>query len=122
MPPSFRDWPEYLSAAERRQQRERAVADLRARGARHAPIVIDGRTIARTFWGKAWCDNLERYSDFSNRLPRGRSYVRSGAVIDLQIAAGSVNALVSGTDVYRVDVRIRQMPAAFPSNRRQCCI
>ena len=112
MPPSFRDWPEYLSAAERRQQRERAVANLRARGARHAPIVIEGRTIARTFWGKAWCDNLERYSDFSNRLPRGRSYVRSGAVIDLQIAAGRVNALVSGTEVYRVEVRIRPMPAA----------
>ena len=109
---SFGDWPEYISAAERRQQRERAVADLRARGARHAPVVIEGRTIARTFWGKAWCDNLERYSDFSNRLPRGRSYVRTGAVIDLQVEAGRVNALVSGTDIYRVDVRIRPMPAA----------
>ena len=99
------------SAADRRRQRDRAVADLRARGGSHAPIVIEGRIIAHTFWGRAWCDNLERYSDFANRLPRGRSYVRSGAVIDLQVAAGRVTALVSGTEVYRVDVRIRPMPA-----------
>lgn len=107
-----RDWPEYVSAAERRQQRERALAAFRARGTAHDPIVIDGRAIARTFWGKAWCDNLERYSDYGNRLPRGRSYVRAGAVIDLQITAGRVTARVSGTEVYRVQVTIEPMRAA----------
>ena len=56
-----------------------------------SPVVIEGRTIARTFWGKAWCDNLERYSDYANRLPRGRTYVRNGSVVDLQIAPGEVH-------------------------------
>jgi uncharacterized Zn finger protein len=106
------DWPEYVSAAERRQQRERALAEFRKRGATHDPIAIEGRTIARTFWGKAWCDNLERYSDYANRLPRGRSYVRSGAVIDLQITGGRVAALVIGTELYRVHVTIESMRAA----------
>ena len=69
-----------------------------------SPVVIDGRTIAETFWGKAWCDNLERYSDFANRLPRGRTYVRNGSVVDLQIAPGAVTALVSGSTIYKVKV------------------
>jgi uncharacterized Zn finger protein len=49
---------------------------------------------------EAWCENLERYSDFQNRLPRGRTYLRNGSVIDLQIASGEVKALVCGSSVY----------------------
>src|SRR2546421_13007798 len=67
-----------------------------------SPVIIDGRAIAKTFWGKAWCENLERYSDFANRLPRGRTYVRNGSVIDLQISPGQIKALVSGSDIYEV--------------------
>ena len=76
------------------------------------PVVIDGRAIAKTFWGKAWCDNLERYSDFANRLPRGRTYVRNGSAVDLQIAAGAVTAMVSGSDLYRIQVRVAAVPKA----------
>jgi uncharacterized Zn finger protein len=61
-------------------------------------------TVARTFWGEAWCENLERYSDFANRLPRGRTYVRNGSVVDLRIAPGAVTALVSGSDLYEVEM------------------
>jgi uncharacterized Zn finger protein len=75
-------------------------------------VVIEGRTIARTFWGKAWCENLERYSDIANRLERGRSYVRSGSVIDLRIAAGRVDALVQGTELYEVEVTVQPVERA----------
>lgn len=64
-------------------------------------------SLASSFWGRAWCDNLESYSDFSNRLPRGRSYVRGGAVVDLQIAEAQVRAKVQGTRLYTVEVDIR---------------
>ena len=74
--------------------------------------MIEGRTIARTFWGKAWCDNLERYSDYANRLPRGRTYVRNGSVVDLQIAPGEVNATVSGSELYKVAVKVSAVPKA----------
>lgn len=67
--------------------------------------------IARTFWGKGWCDNLERYSDFANRLPRGRTYVRNGSVIDLQIGSGKVHAKVVGSTLYDVDVTVAAVPA-----------
>ena len=108
----YYQWRPYVSVAERRRKAEREMQRLRKKGHPVAPIVIDGRVIARTFWGKAWCDNLERYSDYSNRLPRGRTYVRNGSVVDLQIAPGEVNALVSGSEIYRVAVKVSAVPKA----------
>ena len=78
----------YVSVAQRRQQALREMEKRRKQGHAVSPIVIDGRTIASTFWGKAWCDNLESYSDFANRLPRGRTYVRNGSVVHLEIKPG----------------------------------
>src|SRR5262245_7586886 len=105
----FYDWRPYVSVAERRLHAARQVARLK-KGRATSPVMIEGRAIARTFWGKAWCDNLERYSDFANRLPRGRTYVRNGSVVDLQIAAGAVEALVSGSDLYTVSIKIARVP------------
>jgi uncharacterized Zn finger protein len=82
------------------------LASLRKKGQPISPVRIEGRTIARSFWGKAWCANLERYGDFASRLPRGRSYVRNGSVVDLQIARGEVRAMVSGSELYTVQVDI----------------
>jgi uncharacterized Zn finger protein len=97
-------WRPYVPAARRQAQAARAVRHLAKAGQTVEPVVIDGRKIAHTFWGKAWCENLERYSDFSNRLPRGRTYVRNGSVIDLQVRRGRVEALVSGSEIYEVQV------------------
>src|SRR4051812_30467942 len=99
-------WRPYVSVAQRRAKAAREMAKLQKKGHAVAPVLIEGRTIAKTFWGKAWCENLEGYSDFANRLPRGRTYVRNGSVIDLQIGPGEIQALVSGTDIYRVVVRV----------------
>ena len=108
----FFRWRPYVSMAERRRKAEREMAKLKKKGRPVSSVAIDGRAIAKTFWGKAWCDNLERYSDFSNRLPRGRTYVRNGAVLDLQIAPGEVKALVSGSSIYKVAVKVSAVPKA----------
>ena len=108
----FYHWKPYVPAAERRRKAEQAAAKLRKKGARMMPVLVNGRAIAGTFWGKAWCDNLERYSDYSNRLPRGRTYVRNGSVIDLKIAPGEVMALVSGSTIYTVRAQIKAVPTA----------
>jgi hypothetical protein len=71
------EWAPYVSVAERRRKAAREVEKLRKKGQPVAPVVIEGRKIATTFWGKAWCDNLESYHDFESRLPRGRTYVRN---------------------------------------------
>jgi uncharacterized Zn finger protein len=105
-------WKPYVRVAARRLQAAREVAKLGKKGQRTSPVVIDGRKIAKTFWGKAWCDNLERYSDFANRLPRGRTYVRNGSVVDLQIAPGAVTAMVSGSELYRTQVQVAAVPKA----------
>lgn len=113
-------FPPYVSAEERRRRAAQAVRKL-ARDRELAPVTIDGRDIARTFWGRAWCDNLERYRDFAHRLERGRSYVRGGAVIDLRVAPGRVDALVSGSEIYEVRVSVEAVAApAWASIRRDC--
>jgi uncharacterized Zn finger protein len=102
----------YVPVRVRRARAARELAKLLKKGGQTSPVVIDGRKIARTFWGVAWCDNLERYSDFANRLPRGRSYVRNGSVVDLRIEPGCVTALVSGSSIYDVKVTVQSLPKA----------
>ncbi len=109
---SFYGWQPYVPVAVRRREAERKLAKLRKQGAPVAPVRIEGRTIATSFWGKSWCQNLERYSDYANRLPRGRTYVRNGSVIDLQIARGEVVATVVGSSLYTVKVTAKAVPAA----------
>src|SRR5579871_2049111 len=109
---SFYEWPAYVSVGERRRQAARQLTELRKHGRQVSPVTIEGRKIAASFWGMSWCSNLERYSDYASRLPRGRSYVRNGSVLDLQIAKGEVTALVSGSDLYEVKIKIAPVKAA----------
>src|SRR5438094_10561422 len=94
---------------------------LKKKGHPVSPVVIEGRAIAKTFWGKAWCENLERYSDFENRLPRGRTYARNGSVVDLQIERGRVKALVSGSEVYRISIAIKTLSRPAWKRIKQDC-
>ena len=108
-------YPPYVSVAEKRANGARALAKLLKKSKRTAePVVIAHRKrhVADTFWGQAWCDNLERYADLANRLPRGRAYLRNGSVLDLAIVAGSVEAYVAGSELYRVTIRIAPMAKA----------
>ena len=107
----YYSWRPYVSVAEKRLHAERELAKLKKKGGSVSPVRIDGRTIARSFWGQAWCTNLERYSDYENRLPRGRSYVRNGSVVDLQIAKGEVAATVAGSDLYKIRIAIAPVRA-----------
>jgi uncharacterized Zn finger protein len=105
-------WKPYVSAADRRKKAEREMAKLRTKGHIGAPVVIKGRKLATTFWGQAWGDNLESYSDYENRLPRGRTYVRNGSVVDLQVNGGEINAVVMGSSLYKVVVKVAPLPKA----------
>jgi uncharacterized Zn finger protein len=111
-------WGPYVSVAERRRKALKKMEGLRKKGRTISPVSIDGRTIAKTFWGKAWCENLESYSDYENRLPRGRTYVRNGSVVDLQITASQITALVSGSEIYEVKVKI--LPVEAPHWKSIC--
>ena len=99
-------WRPYVSVAERRRKAAREMEKRKKQGHAVSPVVIAARTIAQTFWGKAWCENLESYSDYENRLPRGRTYVRNGSVVDLQIAPGEIHAYVSGSELYKVALKV----------------
>src|SRR5262249_46328294 len=100
----------YVPVAQRRREAQRELEKMRKKGLVVAPIIIDGRIITKTFWGKAWCENLESYSDFENRLPRGRTYVRNGSVVHLEIQPGKIAAFVSGSELYSVEITIASLP------------
>lgn len=102
-------WQPYVPVAKRRARAMREMNKLRKKGEDIQPVEIEGRTIARSFWGKAWCTHLESFGDYSNRLPRGRTYVRNGSVCHLGIRKGKVEAMVSGSDLYRVTVGITSL-------------
>ena len=100
----------YVPVAKRRAQAAKEVARLMKKGQKVSPVQIEGRVIASTFWGRAWCANLESYSDFENRLPRGRTYVRNGSVVHLTIDKGRIEALVSGSELYKIQIDITSLP------------
>ncbi|HYT58585.1 MAG TPA: hypothetical protein VEL06_00335 [Haliangiales bacterium] len=119
---NYYGWRPYVPVAQRRAKAERELAKLSNKSrALVSPVLLEGRAIARTFWGKAWCDNLEAYSDFANRLPRGRTYVRNGSVVDLQIAQGKVTARVAGSELYRIEIKIKPLAAnLWKSIQKEC--
>ncbi|QEH35306.1 hypothetical protein OJF2_38570 [Aquisphaera giovannonii] len=109
---NYGGFPPYVPVAERRRRAMAEMEKRRKKGLPVSPVTINGRNIAHSFWGKAWCDNLESYSDFSNRLPRGRTYVRNGSVVHLDIAPGRIEAYVSGSELYKVEITIDPLPAS----------
>jgi len=104
-------WRPYVPVAERRRKATLQMEKLRKKGKAVSPVRIEGRQIARTFWGKAWCEHLEKFSDYENRLPRGRSYVRNGSVCHLDIRKGEIQAKVAGSRLYNVRVLVELLPA-----------
>ncbi|MGH7940692.1 MAG: SWIM zinc finger family protein [Limisphaerales bacterium] len=112
----------YVPVAQRRAQAARELAKLsKKNGQAASPVLLEGRKIAGTFWGKAWCDNLEAYSDYANRLPRGRTYVRNGSVVHLEVSQGKVTARVSGSSLYKIAIKIKPLaPSLWKSIQTEC--
>lgn len=117
----YHAWKPYVPVAQRRAQALREMQKLRKKGVKIEPVEVQGRKIARTFWGEAWCDHLEQFSDFANRLPRGRTYVRNGSVCHLAISKGKIEAVVSGSELYNIDIKIKTLSANKWKKVRQQC-
>ncbi|MCU7892732.1 MAG: helix-turn-helix domain-containing protein [Candidatus Thiodiazotropha sp. (ex Ustalcina ferruginea)] len=117
----YGEWAPYVSVAERRAKAAREMKKLAKKGMKIEPIAVQGRKITRTFWGEAWCSHLEKFSDYENRLPRGRTYVRNGSVCHLTVSKGSVEAIVSGSELYRVNINIVPLTANKWKNVRKKC-
>ncbi len=99
-------WPAYVKVADKKKKAAKAVAKMNKNGRMVFPVQIDGTVISKTFWGKKWCKHLESFADYASRLERGRSYVRAGSVIHLEILSGKVEALVQGSSLYKVKIGI----------------
>ncbi len=118
---SWRSWRPYVPVAVRRARAYKKMQELRKKGLDVQPVDIEGRKIARSFWGQAWCQHLESFSDYQNRLPRGRTYVRNGSVCHLEIAKGQVKAMVMGSKLYNVTIAIETLvPKRWADVKKRC--
>ncbi|MGB3869041.1 MAG: SWIM zinc finger family protein [Flavobacteriales bacterium] len=114
-------YPAYVSVAEKRRRSIKALKKFMGNGNAPQPVELESRMIATTFWGKAWCENLEQYSDMENRLPRGRTYVRNGSVLHLVIKANEVLAYVSGSQLYTVKLLMDPLEPGHWAELRNAC-
>jgi uncharacterized Zn finger protein len=103
---SYFGWGEYVPVSKKREKAQKLIAQLKKKNPNLSPVVIEGKKITTTWWGKAWCDNLVSYRDYENRLSRGSAYVKNGFVVDLQIENGLITAQVSGSKLYKIKVKI----------------
>ncbi len=111
----------YVTVREQRGKARRLMEKLKKQGIDIQPVVLEGRTIARSFWGKGWCKHIESFSDYSNRLPRGTRYVRNGSVCHLEIVPGEIHAIVSGSELYRIVIQIKPLkPALWEAIKQKC--
>ncbi|MEO6599561.1 MAG: SWIM zinc finger family protein, partial [Polyangiaceae bacterium] len=102
-------FPPYVPVAQRMHQAAAAVTKLKKKGHAIEPVEITGRAISSTFWGKAWCSHLESLSDFESRLPRGRTYVRQGAVVHLALDSGRILSKVQGSSLYDIEISVAKL-------------
>lgn len=114
-------WGEYVPVALRQARARREMEKLRKKGLRVQPVELEGRTLARSFWGKGWCQHLESFADFANRLERGRAYVRNGSVCHLEIRQGVVEAYVYGTSLYQVRIEVQPLADKVWDALKQGC-
>lgn len=119
----YGSFPRYVSVAEKRAKAEKKLKQLRKKNPDIRPVVIEGTALARTWWGKSWNINLERYADYSNRIGRGRSYVRHGTVLDLKIESGKVTSLVQGgaSKPYSVVIKIKGLSKDIWAKIKDAC-
>ncbi len=117
----YREWRPYVPVAQRQANAQKEAQKLAKKGRVLRPIRITARTIATSFWGRAWCENLEKYADWANRIPRGRTYARNGSIIDLQIEPGKIEALVSGQELYKISIAIDPLPPKKWKSIRSDC-
>ena len=119
---SWGQWGPYVSVGEKLNKAAKKATALAKKQKREpSPVKVQGRNIAKTFWGKAWCDNLTAYQDYSNRLPRGATYVRNGSVVDLVIHPKKIEAIVAGSDPYTVKIEITALDSKrWKAIRSEC--
>ncbi|MEA3468162.1 MAG: hypothetical protein U9R57_08070 [Thermodesulfobacteriota bacterium] len=120
---SYGYYPKYVTVAEKRAKAKKKIKLLRKKNPDIRPIILEGKALAKTWWGKAWNTNLESYADYRNRIGRGRSYVRHCAVLDLQIVPGKVTSLVQGSmgAPYEVVISITKMKKKNWQNIKKEC-
>lgn len=102
----------YVNRATKQKNANREATKLKKKGVKVSPVKIEGRTIAKSFWGKAWCDDLERNGPDANRLAKARTYARNGSIVHLELSKNKVRAIVAGSSIYQVEIVFNELEQA----------
>ncbi|MBI4653074.1 hypothetical protein HY750_02370 [Candidatus Kuenenbacteria bacterium] len=116
-------YPRYISVSERCDKARKKLKQLKKKNPNITPLILNGTKLVNTWWGKAWNTNLEKYADYSNRIGRGRSYIRNGFVLDFKIKPGEITSLVQGTEShpYKVIIKIKPLDKkVWNKIKKQC--
>ena len=117
----YGSWHAYVPVSVKITNAKKAAEKLRKKGIAIQPVKLSGRKIASSFWGKAWCDHMESFHDYENRLPRGRTYIRNGSVVHLDITKGLITAMVAGSETYMVEIKVNLLPRMdWERIKKQC--
>ncbi len=114
-------YPEYVPVAQRIKNAQKKIEKLQKKGKNIVPLIKPGRKITTTFWGNSWCNHIESFSDYESRLARGRTLVRNGSVCHLEILNGKVNAMVAGSELYNINITIKNLNNSKWLNIKNFC-
>ena len=103
---AYYGFAEYVPVAEKKANALNAIKKLKEKDPNISPVIIEG-TLGKTWWSKSWNKNLESYADYSNRISRGKSYVRQHCVVDLKISKGEIFSKVQGSRIKPYDIEIK---------------
>jgi uncharacterized Zn finger protein len=90
---------------------EDEIDRLAAGGREVHPVVAHGDYIAKSVWGRAWCDNLIALDSAGVEadIGRGGEIVLAGHVVDLTVGRGYVRAMIFDQGIRDVEVRMKTM-------------
>ncbi len=97
------------------------LAELKAEGRDVHPVKASGRNLAKKFWGKAWMRSLAELELYYNTLSQGRTRLRSGCVLDVQVSPGQIEALVMGEYLYEIRIEAAPPEAEQVADLRERC-
>ncbi len=118
------DWQEDerpLRAAELETLAAARLAELQAAGEELHPVVSRSRALVSHFWGKAWMRHLAACEAGGLCLAPGRTLLRHGCVLDVQLAPGLIRARVSTQRLEEVELHLAPLDEERQAELVQLC-
>lgn len=110
-----------MKAADLEAQARRELIELKSAGEEVRPVVGTTRKLAAHFWGSAWMKHLALCESGGWSLSAGRTLLRHGCVLDLQLEAGLIRARVMEERLHDVEIALDPLDGERLEELRTIC-